>query len=315
MRLTQLDADHRGDALAHVLSGQRLGLLFKKVVRVRIIVDRPGQRGLEPDQMRATLPCIDVVRERENVFGISVVVLKRHFQDHVRLLYLDEDRLVQRGFGLVQVLHERDNPALITKDFLLFAPLVGERDGEAFIEKCQLPQPLGQHIEAEIERLKDLPVRLEGDLRAALLGLPRDLQGSKRFAPLVPLLEDLAFLPDFQLQPFRERINDRDAYAVQSARDGIRSLLELSSGMEHRQRHFRSRFVLRGMHAGRNAPAVVDDGDAAVQVDGRFDLVPEPCHVLVDAVVHRLVDEVVQPVHAGAADIHRGTFSYGVESL
>ena len=107
MRLTQLDADHRGDALPHVLSGQRLGLLFKKVVRVRIIVDRPGQRGLEPDQMSATLPCIDVVRERENVFGISVVVLKRHFQDHVRLLYLDKDRLVQRGFGLVQVLHER----------------------------------------------------------------------------------------------------------------------------------------------------------------------------------------------------------------
>src|SRR5207244_12046138 len=175
-------------------------------------------RGLEPDKMRATRPCIYVVREREKVFGISVVVLKRHFQDHVRLLYLDKDRLVQRGFGLVQVLHERDDPALITKDFLLFAPLVGERDGEAFIEKCQLTQPLGEHIEAEIERLKDLSIRFEGDLRAALLGLPRDLQGSKRFAPLVPLLEDLAFLPDFQLQPFRERINDRDAYAVQSAR-------------------------------------------------------------------------------------------------
>src|SRR5207237_9277763 len=100
----------------------------------------------------------------------------------------------------------------------------------------------------------------------------------------------------------------------QSARDGLRSLLELPACMEHRQRHFRGRFVLSGMHACWNAAAVVDDGDAAVQEDGRFDRVSEPCHVLVDAVVHRLINEVVQPVYAVAADIHRGTFSYVVES-
>ena len=48
-----------------------------------------------------------------------------------------------------------------------------------------------------------------------------DFERRGRFAPLVPLLEDLAILPDFQFEPFRERVDDRDADPVQAAGDFI----------------------------------------------------------------------------------------------
>src|SRR6185436_3831836 len=55
----------------------------------------------------------------------------------------------------------------------------------------------------------------------------------------------------------------------------------------------------------RDAPAVVDDGDRIVDVDGDVDLVAMPGQRLVYRVVDDLIDEVVQARRPGRADVHR----------
>ena len=57
--------------------------------------------------MRAAIHRVDGVREGENVFAISVVVLQRDFDFDVATLSFDVDRgIVQCGFAAVQVLYE-----------------------------------------------------------------------------------------------------------------------------------------------------------------------------------------------------------------
>ena len=69
------------------------------------------------------------------------------------------------------------------------------------------------------------------------------------------------------------------------------------------------------MQAGGDTPAVVDDRETAVNMDRRLNRLTKTSHVLVDAVVDHLVDEVVQPFDARAPDIHGGTLPDCLEPL
>jgi len=69
------------------------------------------------------------------------------------------------------------------------------------------------------------------------------------------------------------------------------------------------------MRSDGNAAAVILHADAAVDVDGDGDLGRGLGQRLVDAVVHDLVDQVVQAVDAGVADIHAGALADGLEPL
>ena len=313
----QLHADDGGEPLADVIAGQRLCVLLQQVVRVRVVVDRAGERRLEADQVGTAFARVDVVGECKDVFRIAVVVLEGDLKDQVILLDAEVDGLVQRGLGLVQVLDERHDPALVPEDLLLgrLLAFVLERDRQALVQEGQLAQTLGQDVEAELRALEDLGVRLERDLGAAPFGLAGDLQGGGGLAALVVLLEDLAVLPDLHLQPCRERVYDRDAHAVEAPRHGVGALLELPAGMEHGEGDLGGGLLLRGVHARRDAPAVVHHRDAAVDMDRDLDRLAEPGHVLVNAVVHHFVHEVVEALGAGAPDVHGGALADGVESL
>jgi hypothetical protein len=222
---------------------------------------------------------------------------------------------MQRGLGFVEMIDERDDPALVMEDLFFFLAIVLERDGQALVEKGQLAEPLRQHIETEFQRFKNLAVRLKTHLRAPAFGFAGDGERGLGFAALIPLLEDLAVLPDFQLQPFGQRVHDRDADSVQPAGNRVGALLELAARVQDGEGHFGGGFLLGGMHAGGNAAAVVHDRDAAVDVDRDLDGFTETGHVLVDTVVDDFIDEMVQPVDTGAADVHRRSLPDGVESF
>src|SRR5207248_1429286 len=194
---------------------------------------------------------------------------------------------VQRRLGFVQMLDERDDPALVLEYLLFdwFLPLILEGDLESLVQECKLPQSLGKHVETKVERLEDLPIGFERDRRATALRFTCHLERSGRLAALVALLEHLAVLPNFQLEPFGERVDHRDPDAMEPARYGIGALLELATRMQDRQRHFGGRFLLRGMHPGRNTTAVIHDRDAIVDVDRHFDRLTEPRHMLIDTVI------------------------------
>jgi GAF domain-containing protein len=121
---------------------------------------------------------------------------------------------------------------------------------------------------------------------------------------------------DLQLQPFGERIDHRDADAMQAAGDLVGVLVEFPAGVQLGHDHLGRRDALALVDVGGNAAAVVGDGDRAVGVQDHLDPGGPAGEGLVDGVVDHLIDHVVQArAVVGVADIHARPLADSVQAL
>ncbi len=119
-----------------------------------------------------------------------------------------------------------------------------------------------------------------------------------------------------QVQALGERVDDRDADAVQAAGDLVAAAVaELAAGVEDGQHDLGRRAPLFLHRLDRDAAAVVLDRAAVVRVEDDADAVAVAGERLVDRVVDDLVDQVVQTARAGRADVHAGAFANRFEAL
>src|SRR2546422_10706715 len=91
----------------------------------------------------------------------------------------------------------------------------------------QLAQTVRERVEGERRLLEDRGVGLEADDRPGLLRGAGRGERRLRHAALVALRPLLALAPDLDLEPLAERVDDRDADAVEAARHLVRGVLEL----------------------------------------------------------------------------------------
>ena len=145
---------------------------------------------------------------------------------------------------------------------------------------------------------------------------PTTLERSLRLAHPVLLAVQLAVARDSERQRARERVHDRNADAVQAARDLVGVVVEFSASVQHGHDDLGCRTPFFAVDIGRNAPAIVLDGDRFVGVNRHDDAVAVPRQGLVDRVIHDLENHVVEagPV-VGVADVHAGPFADGLEAF
>ncbi len=136
-----------------------------------------------------------------------------------------------------------------------------------------------------------------------------------RLAVGVGLGPHVAVQVDLDLEPGRQRVDHRDADAVQAAGDGVGLAVELAPGVQRGQHHLDGRPLLHRVPVDRDAAAVVDHPHAAVGEDGDLDPVAVPGQRLVDGVVHDLGEQLVQAALTGGPDIHTGALADCLESL
>ena len=117
-----------------------------------------------------------------------------------------------------------------------------------------------------------------------------------------------AVAPYRQFEPHGERVDDRDADAVEAAGYCIGAFVEFAARVQHREDDLGGG-AARLVHTRRDAAAVVDDADAAVLVYRDADGVAEAGEGFVYRVVDDLVDEVVQPARPLIADVHARAFA------
>src|SRR5581483_12130536 len=98
---------------------------------------------------------------------------------------------MDRRLRLVQMLHERDDPAFVEELVRLLVALVLNGDADPAIEERELAQALRENVEAEGRRLEDHRIGLEGNLRATFLGHSGRLYQRLRHAPVIALEVDL----------------------------------------------------------------------------------------------------------------------------
>ena len=266
--------------------------------------------------MSSALVGVDVVDEGEDVLAVGGIVLEGQLDNDVVLGAFEEDGPgVEDVLVLVEILDELQDAALVLEIIGFAGTFVGDEDADAAVEEAQLAHALGQDLEAVFARFEDLVVGPERGLGPGLLGLAHLLKLGQRDAALVALDVDAAFRLDLQVQPLGQRVDDRDADAVQAARNFVGLVVELAAGVEHGHDDFGSRLLLRLVHAHRDAAAVVDHGDRVVDVDEDLDVFAEPGQGLVDGVVHDFVNEVVEAFRTGAADVHGGPLADRLQAL
>ncbi len=179
---------------------------------------------------------------------------------------------------------------------------------------------------------EDLAVRPEPDAGAGLvLGDPAALAGQpglRREARVRAVggehaghaaLEADALLGrravDVDVHPRRQRVDDREADAVQAARGDVGAAAELAAGVQLGGDHLDAGEPGLGLLVGRDAAAVVVHLGRAVGVQRDLDAVRGARQRLVDAVVDDLPQAVHEPAGVGRADVHARPLAHRLEPL
>ena len=188
-----------------------------------------------------------------------------------------------------------------------------EDDLESGAEHGLRPQRMAQLRHRHLVRIEILRVRPEMDRRAGRTR--RHLADRLELVGEVPVPKrDQVFdavAPYPALEPAGQRIDDRNAHAVQTAGVLVVALGEFAAGVQLGQDQFDPGHLFSRMHVDRHAPALVRDGDRVVPVERDTDLLAVPGKRLVDAVVDHFVDEVVRAAGIG---VHARASPHGVEA-
>ena len=118
------------------------------------------------------------------------------------------------------------------------------------------------------------------------------------------------------MQLFRQRVDHRDAHAVQTTRHLVGVAVELTAGVQHRHDDLGGGAPFIWMDVHRDTPAVIAYRDRAVGMDGDLDFAAVTGQGFIDGIIDHLEHHMMQagPV-IRIPDIHTGTLAYGIKPL
>ena len=124
--------------------------------------------------------------------------------------------------------------------------MVGNQDPHAGVEKSDLLETSRQRVEDETGVGKNLRVRPELDVCARLGRLAEFLQRLGHLAAFEVHREQLVIAVNFHLQPLGQRVDGRQADAVQSSGAGPVTTLavELAASVDLGENHFQRRSAI-----------------------------------------------------------------------
>src|SRR5262249_19737237 len=319
-RVRHLAGENRGEPFAAIIAGERHLLLLRHTALLGVTGDLASECTAEAGEMGAAVALGDGIGEAEHGLVVAVVPPQRTFDGDTLALALDHDGGGnERRLVAVEVFDESFDPALVTQLLALLHGMthVGEDDQHTRVEEGEFAQPVLQRREIEFRHGEGLRARQEGDLGPALVASGAD-DGQRGYRFAVAELHEvlLAVAPDGELEPARERIDDGDADAMQTAGDLVGVLIEFAAGMELSHDDFGGGDPFALVNVRRDAAAIVADGTGAVRIERDDHLLGETGQRFVDRVVDDLVDHMVEPgAVIGIADIHARPLAHGVETF
>ena len=188
-----------------------------------------------------------------------------------------------------------------------------ERDLEARAEHSLGSEHVPEPRQREGHGIEVLRIGPETDRRAriGLADLAHDVELAAACAVDETHVVFGAAALDPHLEVLRQRVDDRDAHTVQSARKAVVLVRELAAGVQLREDELDAGHLFLRMHVDRHAATVVLDFERAVAEQAHAHLLRVAFDRLVDAVVDDLVREVVRPRGVG---VHAGPAAHGLEA-
>ena len=292
-------------------------MLLRQAFGFDVGVQVTRQRGTETHQVSTAVALRNVVGEAQQVLVEAVVPLQGDFHaDAVFTLDVEVEHLVDRSLVGVQVFNERTQAAFVLEQLFLAAALILEDDADTGVEEGQFTNPLGQDVPAEVDVLEGFVRRTEVNLGTGSFAFANNLHRFLRNTVNVGLLPNLSAATHSQHQQFGEGVYYGNTYAVQTTGYFVRVVVELTASVEHGHDDLCRRNAFFFMHVYRDATTVVTHGDGFIRVDDNADVVAVTGQSFVDGVIDHLEHHVVQTATIiGVANVHTGTFAYGIQTF
>ena len=274
--------------------------------------------------MGAALGRVYVVGEGKDVFRVGIVILHRHLHRHILLEAFDVDGFREEHFLVfIDILDKLGNAALKVVDALIrrVPALITDHDADAPVQEGHFPHAHAQGIKAELRLFLKHAVRIFGrlDIRPEADGGPcpvrlaHDFQIVFHLAAIVFLLIDPAVLIHRHHKVAGQSINNRSAYAMQAPGHLIAFAAELAAGVQHGQADLDRGPLQLGVHAHREAAAVILHLDGTIFQQADLHLRAVAGQRLINGIIYNLIYAVVQAVDIGGADIHAGPLANGLQ--
>ena len=167
--------------------------------------------------------------------------------------------------------------------------------------------------------LKDLHVGAEGDGRPRARGLGhallelRPAHLARRFPRGELHRVHVPVTAHLRVQVLAQRVDHRDADAVQAGGDLVPGVAELAAGVENGEYRLERRPPRLRVHVTRDPAPVVSDAHRPVGAQRHVDARGVAGERLVDRVVDHLEDEMVQPPAPRRADVHPRPLAHRLE--
>ena len=98
-------------------------------------------------------------------------------------------------------------------------------------------------------------------------------------------------------QPFRQRVDNARAHAVQTAGDLIASAAELAARVQHGVDDLERGAPRLRLNVDGDTAAVIHNSDGVALVDRHFNFRAVARKRFIDGVIHNFIDEVMQAAH------------------
>ncbi len=242
-----------------------------------IVVEATREAGAKARQVGAAIDGVHIVGKGKDGFGIAVGVLQGHLDRGAIHLLLDVERLAQHPTPAIEVAYERLDAALKVKSHLAAIALVGQMDGQATRKERHFAKPLGQCLEAIVQRLYDLGVGHKVGARSRSSGFAVVYDLCHGDALFVALRVASPVVTGLDLEPGREGVDSGDAHPMQAAGDLVPASSELAPRVQHRVNDL-ERVSARGLFdTDGDSVAIVLHRHRAVSVQGNADVIAAPC--------------------------------------
>ena len=277
LRIGHFDRENAGQTFAGVVTREGNLFLFRDTAFLRVFGQGAGQRGAEARQVGAAIALRDVVGKGQNVFMVAVVPPHRDLNADAVTFTVHKDRLWEhRVLGAVEVFHELFHAAVVEQFRLdrFGRTLIFDENADARVQEGQFAQTLFQNIVAvfEVQEGAVGRIRAGGSHKAHLRAFfARSVTDhAERFDRHAFFKADVVFFvvaPDAQFEPVGQRVHNGNTHAVQTARDLVGVLVELTTRVQLGHDNLSGGDAFFGVHVYGDTATVVGHRNRAIRVN------------------------------------------------